>query len=205
MRLIHALLGSLAGVVLAAAPVFAAERYHEIADPKPAEAETPIVVEEFFWFGCPSCYQFEPHLEAWLADLPEDVTFVRVAPALNPGWEPLARAHYAAEMLEVGDEIHGALFEAIHARGFRPESAEQLADFYAGQGVDREQFLQMYNSFAVMTSVRRANSRAQQLGIRGVPSMVVNGTYRVDVKEAGGHAGMIDVTEQLIETLREGD
>ncbi|MGC9457280.1 MAG: thiol:disulfide interchange protein DsbA/DsbL [Halothiobacillaceae bacterium] len=202
MRLVNFLIVSLVSLLCLTGTAAAADRYHEIPDPKPIEAETPIVVEEFFWFGCPSCYQFEPHLKAWLEDLPEDVTFVRVAPALNPAWEPLARAHYAAELLDVPAEAHDALFHAIHAEGFRPGSAEDLADFYAEQGVDRDEFLQMFNSFAVMTAVRRADSRARQLGIRGVPSIVVNGSYRVDMREAGGHAGMIEVTDQLLNSLR---
>jgi len=178
--------------------------YQLIANAKVPENGEQIVVEAYFFYGCPSCYQFEPHLEPWLRALPDDVKFVRVAPSLNPNWEPLARAFYAGQLLGVEDKVHHAMFDALFVKGFRPSSPEDLADFYAELGVDRDQFLEMFHSFAVSTAVNRANSRARQAGIGGVPSIVVDGRYRVDIEQAGGHAGMLKVTDGLLEQIRAG-
>ncbi len=37
-----------------------------------------VVVEEFFWYGCPHCSTFEPYLKAWEKTKPADVEFARV-------------------------------------------------------------------------------------------------------------------------------
>ncbi len=34
-----------------------------------------IEIVEFFWYGCGHCYSFEPLLEEWKKDLPDDVAF----------------------------------------------------------------------------------------------------------------------------------
>jgi len=176
--------------------------YHLVSDPRPPEDAGAIVVEDFFFYGCPSCYQLKPYLDRWQESKPEDVELVHAPSALNPSWEPFARAYYAARLLEVDPASHGALFEALHVHNFRPGSERDLADFYAEYGADPEEFLAMYNSFAVETAVNRVNSRARQFGVSGVPTLVVNGSYRIEVADAGGHAGMIDVLDAVIEKIR---
>ena len=37
-----------------------------------------VEVIEFFWYGCPHCFAFEPTIEPWIAKLPADVHFRRV-------------------------------------------------------------------------------------------------------------------------------
>ena len=57
-----------------------------------------IEVCEIFWYGCPHCYTFEPHLESWKGDIASDVSFVRVPAVWNPLAQLHARAYYTAEV-----------------------------------------------------------------------------------------------------------
>ncbi len=84
---------------------------------KPVKVERPgkIEVREFFWYGCPHCFKLEPHMQAWLKQLPKDVRFVRTPAAMNPLWEQGARAYYASEALGVRQKAHLQLFHDIHA------------------------------------------------------------------------------------------
>ncbi len=47
------------------------------ADPKRIE------VAEFFWYGCPHCYAFDPVLRSWEKVKPADVDFVRYPNSLG--------------------------------------------------------------------------------------------------------------------------
>ena len=53
-----------------------------VSPPLTAPKDT-IEVAEFFWYGCPHCFDFEPELAAWVKKLPAGVSFRRV-PALFP-------------------------------------------------------------------------------------------------------------------------
>ena len=38
-----------------------------------------VEVLEFFMYGCPHCYSFEPYLNKWKGSKPENVEFIRVS------------------------------------------------------------------------------------------------------------------------------
>ena len=58
-----------------------------------------IEVAEFFWYGCPHCYTFEPYINSWAANKPANVRFVRVPAMWNRGLELHAQLYYTEEVL----------------------------------------------------------------------------------------------------------
>lgn len=161
-----------------------------------------ILVQEFFWYGCPHCFHFEPALEPWVKKLPEDVEFERVAYPLGPNWVPLCRAFYAAKYMGVVPQTHTKIFNDIHVKRMRPVTKEQIADMYADLGVDRQKFLEMYDSFAVDNAVRRAQAIGKQADISGVPSILVNGKYMTSGNMAGSNEAMLGIVNALIAKIR---
>ncbi len=152
--------------------------YARLANPVPVATPGKIEVVEMFWYGCPHCYDLEPSTQAWLKRKPDNVAFVRIAVSFGASWEPGARAYYAAEALGVLDKRHQPLFEAYHQR--RPlGDVDALAAFAAEHGVDAEAFRKAYTSFQTETQLRRGNQLAQRYGIRGVPAVIVDGTYEI--------------------------
>lgn len=196
-------LGWLFALIFSAGLAYAAPEemvHYETIDP-PVKVDTApgeVVVQELFWYGCGHCYHFEPALKAWLAKKPTKVRFERVAAALNPGWVPLSKAYYALKQLGVDEKLHTTLFDAVHKEHRPLNTPEQIADFVASQGVDREAFLKAYNGFAVDAEVRKAQQLARQYGITGVPAMVVQGKYRTSGSLAGSNAKMVEVVDALI-------
>ena len=55
----------------------------QLINPPLVADKSRIEVTEFFWYGCPHCFDFEPLLSAWVKKLPADVSFRRV-PAISP-------------------------------------------------------------------------------------------------------------------------
>ena len=52
--------------------------YAVLTQPQPIDTKGKVEVIEFFWYGCPHCYDFEPVLGKWLKTLPKDVVFHHV-------------------------------------------------------------------------------------------------------------------------------
>jgi thiol:disulfide interchange protein DsbA len=172
--------------------------YETLDTPQPTQNPDKVEVIEFFWYGCPHCYDFEPILESWVKKLPANVDFIRQPAAFSDLWAKHAKAFYVAQALGVLDQVHADLFDALQNKHQKLESEEQLAAFFTAHGVKEADFHEAYNSFLVDTKVRQAAVTPARYGVTGVPVLIVNGKYKVDGKSAGSHEKMIEVVTQLI-------
>ena len=179
------ILGGAAALIMAfsmqtmAAEFVAGKDYTVVANPVKVEVPGKIEVREFFWYGCPHCFTLEPHMQAWLKELPKDVRFVRTPASMNPVWEQGARGYYVMEALGVRKNIHLPLFHAIHKEGKQIFSQAEQANYLALYGIPQEKFNSLFNSFAITGKVAQGNRLAQQYQLSGVPAVVVNGKYVV--------------------------
>jgi protein dithiol oxidoreductase (disulfide-forming) len=172
--------------------------YETLSPPQPTQNPDKIEVIEFFWYGCPHCYSFEPLLEKWVKNLPKNVEFIREPAAFNELWSKHAKAYFTAEALGVVDKVHADFFDAIQNKKEKLDTEEELAKFFAAHGVDESQFHEAYNSFAVDSKMRNAPSMATRYGITGVPAIIINGKYKTNGPLAGSHEKMIEVMNDLI-------
>ncbi|MEC4748825.1 thiol:disulfide interchange protein DsbA/DsbL [Methylomicrobium sp. Wu6] len=172
--------------------------YETLATPQPTQNPDKIEVIEFFWYGCPHCYDFEPILESWVKKMPVNVDFIRQPAAFSDLWAKHAKAFYVAQALGVLDKVHADFFDALQNKHQKLETEEQLGAFFAAHGVKEADFHDAYNSFLVDTKVRQAAVTPARYGVTGVPVLIVNGKYKVDGKSAGSHEKMIEVMNQLI-------
>jgi thiol:disulfide interchange protein DsbA len=157
-----------------------------------------VVVTEVFWYGCPHCFRFEPYIERWAASQSEGVIFEQMPSSLNPRWTEHARAYYAFKMMNVLDQTHKALFDAIHLKRQRLTSLDTLAEFVAELGLDEKLFRENYFSFPVETQIRKNIQREKRYGHRGVPAVIVNGKYLVSASLAGSNERMIQIMDYLV-------
>ena len=159
--------------------------YELIQPPQNTSTGDKIEVLEYFWFGCPHCYAFEPTINKWAEGKPDYVEFIREAPPLNPSWLPQSQAFYAAELMGVTDTVFEPMFNAIHKEKRNLRSPKAIAKFVGELGVDSDKFLKTMKSFAVDARIRQSMERARAEGISGVPAVIINGKY------AGSHERII--------------
>lgn len=199
--------GAQQGEAAGSQPQFVEGRdYARLEPAQPTEHPGKVEVMEVFWYGCPHCYDFEPHLTEWVAsEMPDYAVFTRLPAVLNRQWEVHARAYYTAEALGVRDEIHKPLFEAMHEENRRLNTNEAVADFFAEHGVSAESYLATSKSFAVENKLRRAAALPGRLGVSGVPAMVIDGKYRVDARMAGSYEKLLDTVEYLVQLEKPED
>lgn len=174
------------------------KHYTKLAKPVNTQTGDKIEVLEFFWYGCPHCFHFEPTIKRWSSDLPGNVQFIRVPAPLNPKWMPHSKTYYALESMGLLEKHHDAIFNAIHVQKKRLFTREALADFLASRGVDKQTFLSNFDSFAVDMRARNAVQLGQQYQLNGVPTLTVNGKYVINAGQAGSYDAMIDIANFLI-------
>lgn len=158
-----------------------------------------VVVTEFFSYGCGHCYNFEPLLESFDARLPDGVMLQRT-PVIwnnNPGMKLLAKTYYAVEVLDVFEPVHGAVFNAIHRQRKRLSSPEAVKAVFVENGVSDSDFDRAFGSFGIDSMVRQAAARTEGARINGTPSLMVNGKYRIDTRQAGSQANMLKIAAFL--------
>ena len=163
---------------------------------KTANADN-IEVVEVFWYGCPHCFDFEPHINEWAGKKADDISFKRMPAIFNKNWVPHARAYYTAEILGILDRIHPELFKALHVKRQRVMTEESLKQFFIDNGVSKEDFETTYNSFAVDTKTRQAMAATKDYGITGVPAIIVNGRYWTSARLTGDFESMLKATDHL--------
>ncbi len=172
--------------------------YQTLSSPQPTQHPDKVEVIEFFWYGCPHCYSFEPELSKWLKTLPKNVEFIRQPAVFNETWGKHAKAYFVAEALGVVDKVHADFFDAIQTKKEKLETEEQLAKFFTAHGVDEAQFHETFNAFAIDAKMRQAPAIAARYGITGVPTVIINGKYVTSGPLAGSHEKMLEVMDELI-------
>jgi thiol:disulfide interchange protein DsbA len=120
-------------------------------------------------------------------------------------------ADATARELGVADAARAALFDSVWNHGdlaltdrttglARVPTIEDVARLCQAQGlVPAAKFLDASRSFAVQQQVRRDDSLTRAYGIDRVPTIVVNGKYRVNAQSAGSSERLIELVNYLVE------
>lgn len=173
--------------------------YHELSEPQPVQSGNQIEVRELFWYGCPHCYALEPFIENWLRNKPDNAQYVPMPGIFHKQSEFHARAFYAFAALGIADEVHRDFYDELHQRGNRIYNVSGLVEFTAKHGVDADEFRDAFDSFSVDANVRNAGQMFRKYGATGVPTMIIDGRYRVTVSSAGGHEQLLDLINFLVD------
>lgn len=205
------ILRNLAAGVIAATVAFSAsaqdqwqegKHYERLPSEVTATSGDGIEVAEVFWYGCGYCLEFEPHVKAWKEGMADDIDFVYLPAPMNKAAAEHAKAFYAIEALDARDKTHDAFYQALAADRKKLDNASALADFVAGQGVDREAFLKAFEGFGVKAQTQRAMSVLRGAQVRGTPTMLVAGKYRTSPSMVGGYEETLEVVDYLVEKER---
>jgi thiol:disulfide interchange protein DsbA len=187
--------------------------YQVVPNPQPPDDPSVIKVEEFFWYGCPHCYRFEPELAKWRKTLPKDVKFVRVPNNLgHPAGVVHEQAFYIAKLLGIEDQVHQQIMDAL-VRDRKPlNTLPEMRQFFINDLHVKPEDFDGANGFMVDADVRRADQEAMDYQIQSVPTIVVGGKYLTDAGQPGiSDAGtseeqlygkVLKVTDFLIDKVR---
>jgi len=198
---------ALSGSTLAQAPSAAAaptegRDYVRLNTPVPVPAGGKIDVIEFFSYGCPHCYTFEPMLEQWVKRLPADVAFRRIPATFNAPFEGYAKLYYALQAIGQADALTRQVFAAIHVQRQRLDKEADIAAFVNSHGADGAKAVEAYKSFGVATQVRQAKQAFEAYKIDGVPTLGIHGRWFTSGSLTGSPEKSLVVADYLIQRAR---
>ncbi len=182
MRILHRLLciASFGFVALTAAaapnaPVEGVE-YTRLSQAQPTEAGKKVEVLEFFWYNCPHCFAFEPHLADWAKKNADKIVLKRVPVGFRESFVPQQKLYYTLEAMGRLD-LHRVIFDAIHQQRMKINRDEEIMAFMAKQDIDQKKFAETFNSFTVQSKVSRVRQLQDIYRIEGVPTIAIDGQY----------------------------
>lgn len=195
---------SLQSVVIAQSPTKVEEGfdYRTLPIAQPIDVKGKVEVLEFFWYGCPHCFEFEPDLKAWMKRQNKDVVFKKIPIAFREELMPHSLLFYALESMGKGEALNDKVMFAMHRENRKLLNENEIADWVAAQGIDRNAFLAAYRSFAVLSKARAANQLGNAYRINGVPTIAIQGKYITSPSIAGTRAKSIQVMDFLVEKVR---
>lgn len=176
--------------------------YVILANPQPTEDKRAIEVIEFFWYGCPHCNELHPLIDDWRKNAPSDVKFRYVPAIFRANWTPGAKTFYALEVLGMTKALHDKVYRTIHRDKIDLANENNLFNWIEKQGVEREKFVNAYNSFSVQNQVAQTSRMMRQYKLTGVPALVVDGKYLTSGKMSGTPRETIQVLDELIDKAR---
>lgn len=196
------MLMSLVLVPILAASATLGKEYTAINPPQVTSTPGKVEVLEFFSYACPHCNHFEPAVEAWQKKLPSQVVFKAIPVSFGRSdWVTLAKLYYALEALGKIDALHAKIFAAIHEQHLNLSTPEACVEWVSKQGVDKDKFLDAFNSFGVQSKISSGNTRAQAYAIDGVPTVIVDGRFKTSPAMAGGGEASLKLVDELIASL----
>ena len=178
------------------------KHYQVLKTATPTRDPGKVEVVEVFWFGCNHCFSLEAYLHPWKERLPKDVDFWKSHATWNQTLKIHARLFYSAKALKVEEKAVSSAFNAIQRERRFLTGNSELEYFFKGLGVDRERYQSISNSFGVDNAISQADNRMRLWAITGVPTLIVNGKYKVSPTRELGTERLLEVVDFLIEKER---
>jgi thiol:disulfide interchange protein DsbA len=187
----------------ASAQIQLGREFQRIEPQRPVAADGRIEVIEFFYYGCPVCYETQPFLARWLGTAPEYVAIRRVPALSTEAWEPFAKLFYTLETLGQVGRLHWPVYDHFHFEDVKLNDEKIMIDWAARNGIDRQKFVETYGSSGVAAKVAQARELLKAYDVRGVPTFIVDGRFLTSARLAGGTQQVIQVVDHLVKLARE--
>ncbi len=176
--------------------------YELLDNPTKVLDPSKIEVTEVFWFGCNHCYALEPYIARWKRDIPLDVTFIKSPATWNDMLKTHATIYYTAKALGIEQQFVPAAFNTIQNEGKMLTGNTELEYYFRGFDVQKDRYKAVSTSFGVRNAVDQADKKMKEWKVTGVPSLVVNGKYKVAASRSVRTDELFDVVDFLIEKER---
>jgi len=193
------LIGGLAAPVLA--DITAGKEYAVLDPAQPVAAGDRIEVIEFFYYGCPYCYDALPHILKWKPTLPPEVQYRMVPVVGAEHGASLARTYYTLEKMDML-KLHHHVFDSLFMDNLTLSDEKEMFNWAERNHMDRQKFIEIYKSPETEAKVAKAREMTTAYGIVRTPSFVVDGKYLTTSTQAGGLDKLLPTVDQLIAKAR---
>jgi len=208
-----ALVLGLVAITVSAAPQ-SGLGYSTLETPQTTDTGKKVEVIEFFGYWCSHCYSFDPFLKSWAKKQGNNIVFKRVAVGFNDAMRPQQKMFYTLSAMGKLDSLHSKIFNAVQVEGLPLRRDEQVFDFITKNGVDRNKFIEIYNSPSIESLTQSAGQLQSLFKIDGVLTIAIDGRYitspsmvaggvRMNMSEAELQAAALKVMDGLVAKVRQ--
>jgi thiol:disulfide interchange protein DsbA len=176
--------------------------YLTLARPISVPADGRIQVIEFFWYGCPHCYAFEPLLETWLSIQRADVEFRRVPVGFDRLRQVHQRIFYTWEAMGLVQALHVKTFQRFHVERKPIGSEADMLNFANELGLDVPRVKSVWSSFGVASKCAQAQRLEDEYDIQRTPQLAIQGRFTTFARADSVPARALAVTDWLIDRVR---
>jgi thiol:disulfide interchange protein DsbA len=187
---------------LASGQIQANREYTRLEQAMPPSVPGKVEVIEFFYYGCPICYELEPVLSRWQSIAPEYVKLTRVPALSSENWEAFAKLFYALEATGDLGRLHFPIYDNFHFDGIKLNDEKVMLEWVTRNKVDAQKFSEAYGSEAVKAKVEAARKLMHDFNIRGVPTLIVDGKFVTSARLVGSTKQIPSILNQLVEIAR---
>ena len=173
--------------------------YVRLDPPRPVASGDKIEVIEFFYYGCPVCYELEPTLSRWFFNSPGTIVLRRVPALSSENWDNFAKLFYTLEAVGQLGRLHWPVYDNFHFDGVKLNEEAAMGNWVSNNGIDKEKFIKTYRSPEIQAKLDAARQMIQDYDINGVPSFVVDGKYVTSARMTGSTRELMQVVGQLVE------
>jgi len=120
----------------------------------------------------------EPMLNGWVKKQGDNIVMRRVHLPFQGPADPEAHLFLTLEAMGKEHEMHPKILNAVHVQRVRLMTDAQIIDWVAKNGIDKAKFMEAWNSFGVMTKLRRLGQTSTNYQVSGTPTLIVAGKYQ---------------------------
>lgn len=151
-------------------------------------------VLEYFWYGCPHCYNADPVISSWAEK--NGVKLEKRHSMLSKGWEDDARVFYTIKKLKMEDSVGKEYFMLRQQFTSTPESSIKKA--LEKYGIEHKKYLEESKSEDVSVMMEINKLVEGTFSSRGTPSFVVGGKYKINMERMHSWDEITTVADFLI-------
>jgi thiol:disulfide interchange protein DsbA len=177
-------------IAVAAAALFATTAMASPVDPKNGAEYTTLVtpqtpqvvgkkieVIEFFAYHCPACNLMEPYVADFVKKQGNNVNFKRIPFPFTGANDPEAHLFLTLDAMGKSEEYGPKVFHSFHVERNRLSTDQAIMEWVGKSGLDKAKFTEYWNSFGVLTKLRRLPQLTSGYKIDGTPTFVVDGRF----------------------------
>ncbi len=172
-----------------------------------AQKDKKIEVIEFFMYHCPACNMLDPVLNVWVKAQGSKIDFKRIHVPLKGAKDVEAHLFLTLQALGMEDTLHSKVFHTWHVLHIQLNTDEDNVDWAVKNGIPKEKFLSVYNSFSVLSKLQHLSQIAANYQVDSTPSIVVDGRYLTSMalvsegNKAIPNSKIADATLEVVDAL----
>jgi protein dithiol oxidoreductase (disulfide-forming) len=162
-----------------------------------------IEVYEFFSYSCGHCREADNVISGWAATR-KDVDYKRIPAVWDTQTSIHAMIYHSMEGLGLIGTLHNKVFDEIHLKNNKMLTRDEVLTTIEGYGVLRSQFLAQVKSFRIASNIQLSGGSTREFEIRTLPTLVVDGRFKIQLTKKGGVKKMIRTADYLIQQVNAG-